>query len=188
MAWRWSPWGFSRQEYWSGLPCPPPGNLSNPGIELGSPTLQAASIPSEPPGKPLYILIDRSLSNYFIYSGTHHNYTLIKIIIIKECLLHCKICGPFSSVLILISLPLHCCFNKISSSQPCPPSLQGLCFLYLDLVEPLHCTFHLFMCTDIYCLCPWLHILKHSWLYSLALLLLFVILNKKFILEQQRKL
>ena len=30
--------GFSRQEYWSGLPCPPPGNLPNPGIKLWSPT------------------------------------------------------------------------------------------------------------------------------------------------------
>ena len=46
------PWGFSRQEYWSGLPCPPPGNLSNPGIELRSLALQADSLPSEPPGKP----------------------------------------------------------------------------------------------------------------------------------------
>ena len=46
------PWGFSRQEYWSGLPCPPPGNLSNPSIELRSLALQADSLPSEPPGKP----------------------------------------------------------------------------------------------------------------------------------------
>ena len=48
--------GFSRQEYWSGLPCPPPGDLPNPGIEPESPmapTLQADSLPFEPPGKPL---------------------------------------------------------------------------------------------------------------------------------------
>ena len=44
--------GFFRQEHWSGLPCPPPGNLSNPGIEPRSPELQADSLPSEPPGKP----------------------------------------------------------------------------------------------------------------------------------------
>ena len=44
--------GFSRQEYWSGLPFPSPGDLPNPGIELGSPTLQANSLLSEPPGKP----------------------------------------------------------------------------------------------------------------------------------------
>ena len=45
------PWRFSRQEYWSGLPCPP-GDLPNPGIKPRSPTLQADSLPSEPPGKP----------------------------------------------------------------------------------------------------------------------------------------
>ena len=43
---------FSRQEYWSGLPFPSPGDLPDPGIESGSPTLQADSLPSEPPGKP----------------------------------------------------------------------------------------------------------------------------------------
>ena len=45
--------GFSRQEYWSGLPRPPPGDLPNPRIELGSPALQADSLLSEPPGKAL---------------------------------------------------------------------------------------------------------------------------------------
>ena len=45
------PWGFSRQEYWSGLPCPPPGDLLIPGIEPRSPTLPTDSLPSEPPGK-----------------------------------------------------------------------------------------------------------------------------------------
>ena len=44
--------GFSRQEYWSGLPCLSPGDLLNSGIEPGSPTLQADSLPSERPGKP----------------------------------------------------------------------------------------------------------------------------------------
>ena len=42
---------FSRQEYWSGLPFPSPGDLPNPGMEPGSPTLQAGALPSEPPGK-----------------------------------------------------------------------------------------------------------------------------------------
>ena len=42
--------GFSRQECWSGLPFPFPGDLPDPGIELGSPTLQADALPSEPPG------------------------------------------------------------------------------------------------------------------------------------------
>ena len=46
--------GFSRQEYWSGLPFPFPGNLPNPGkIEPRSPKLQAGTLTSEPPGKPI---------------------------------------------------------------------------------------------------------------------------------------
>ena len=45
------PWEFSRQEYWSQLPCPPPGDLPNPGIKLRSPALQADSLLTEPPGK-----------------------------------------------------------------------------------------------------------------------------------------
>ena len=44
--------GFSRQEYWSGLPCPPPGDIPNPGTEPKSPALQADSLPSGPSGKP----------------------------------------------------------------------------------------------------------------------------------------
>ena len=46
--------GFSRQEYWSGWPRPPPGDPPDPGIEPTSPTLWADFLPSEPPGKPNY--------------------------------------------------------------------------------------------------------------------------------------
>ena len=46
------PWGFSRQEYWSELLCPPPGDLPKPGIEPRSPALQVDSLLTEPPGKP----------------------------------------------------------------------------------------------------------------------------------------
>ena len=44
--------GFSRQEYWSGLPFPSPGDLPHPGIEPGSPALWADALLSEPPGNP----------------------------------------------------------------------------------------------------------------------------------------
>ena len=44
--------GFSRQEYWSGLPCPPPEYLSDPGIKPGSPALEADSLSAKLPGKP----------------------------------------------------------------------------------------------------------------------------------------
>ena len=49
--------GFSRQEYWSGVPLPSPGDLPDPGIELRSPALQADTLPSEPPGKPLLLRV-----------------------------------------------------------------------------------------------------------------------------------
>ena len=44
--------GFSRQEYWSGLPFPSPGDLPDPGIKTRSPALQADSLPTELRGKP----------------------------------------------------------------------------------------------------------------------------------------
>ena len=44
--------GLSRQEYWSGLPLPSPGDIPHPGTKPGSPTLQVDSLPSEPPRKP----------------------------------------------------------------------------------------------------------------------------------------
>ena len=46
---------FSRQEYWSGLPFAPPGYLPDPGMEPRSPTLQADSLLSQPPGNPKWI-------------------------------------------------------------------------------------------------------------------------------------
>ena len=44
--------GYCRQEYWSGLSCPPPGDLPDPGIKPESPAFQADTLSSEPPGKP----------------------------------------------------------------------------------------------------------------------------------------
>ena len=49
------PWGFSRQEYWSGLPCLPSGDLPNPGIEPRSPTLQVDSLQLSHQGSPIRI-------------------------------------------------------------------------------------------------------------------------------------
>ena len=52
--------GFSRQKFWSGLPCPPPGNLPNPGIKAESLALQAESLPLAPSGKSLKSLESES--------------------------------------------------------------------------------------------------------------------------------
>ena len=56
--------GFSRQEYWSGLPFIYPGDILKPGIELGSPALQVDALTSEPSGKPNSILIKLIKPNY----------------------------------------------------------------------------------------------------------------------------
>ena len=56
--------GFPRQEYWSGLPFPFLADLPNPGIELGSPALQADSLPFEPPGSPLLLMLTANNKHY----------------------------------------------------------------------------------------------------------------------------
>ena len=58
------PWGFSKQEYWSGLPCPLLGDLPDPGIEHRSLALQVNSLPAELPGKPL--CCHSTEKNYFL--------------------------------------------------------------------------------------------------------------------------
>ena len=58
--------GFSRQEYWSGLPFPSPGDLPNPGIKPGSLPLQV-SLTTEPPGKPIGVLTMK-INNMITYN------------------------------------------------------------------------------------------------------------------------
>ena len=58
--------GFSRQEY-CGFPCPPPGDLPNPGIESRSSALWADTLLSEPPGKPSHRLYSLSCLYKFLY-------------------------------------------------------------------------------------------------------------------------
>ena len=56
--------GFSRQEYWSGLPFPSPGDLPDPGIEPRSLVLEAGALTSKPPGKPM-VAFQACLLNQF---------------------------------------------------------------------------------------------------------------------------
>ena len=58
---------FSRQEYQSGLPCPPPGDVPNSGTEPWSPALQVDSVLSEPPWKPWYIVSARQMLTESVY-------------------------------------------------------------------------------------------------------------------------
>ena len=66
---------FSRQDYWSGLPVPSPGDLPNPRIEPGSPTLQADSLPSEPPGKSVVSMNKGVHLHYDLFFNWHLNST-----------------------------------------------------------------------------------------------------------------
>ena len=97
------PWGFSRQEYWSGLPCPP-GDLPNPEIEPRSPALQADSLPSESQGNP---------SN----TGVNSLSLLRGIFLIQELnwgLLHCREILYQLSYTIIFSFNLT---NKFSAER-----------------------------------------------------------------------
>ena len=61
--------GFFRQEYWSGVPFPPPGDLPDPGIEPGSPALWADSLPTEPSGKPQMKALPSLKLNHSLLQG-----------------------------------------------------------------------------------------------------------------------
>ena len=69
--------GFSRQDYWSGLPFPSPGDLPNPGIEPRSSTLQADSLPAALPEKP-YKLLDLEYYNHTIELFSNSNIFYLK--------------------------------------------------------------------------------------------------------------
>ena len=73
------PMGFSRQEYWSGLLCPSPGDPPNTGIKTQSPALQVDSLPAELPGKPilgLHLINYKLLRNNFFINS--HYFTITK--------------------------------------------------------------------------------------------------------------
>ena len=79
--------GFSRQEYWSGLPFPSPGDLPDPGIEPGSPALEADALTSEPPGKPMTNL-DCILKSRDIALPT--NVSLVKAMVFPVVMYGCE--------------------------------------------------------------------------------------------------
>ena len=123
------PWGFSRQEYWSGLPCPPPGDLPNTGIKSRSPTLQADSLPAEPQGKPKNTGVGSHLQGIFLTQE------------VNQGLLHCRRIlyqlsyqGSSSSVLEWVAMP-----SSRGSSHPRDQTqvsrIAGRCFTVWDTRE-----------------------------------------------------
>ena len=81
--------GFSRQEYWSGLPCPPPEDLPDPGIKASFPSLQADSLPSEPPGKPVDTQVVNSIRAGIVWEVFMDNSFLKKNIYLAALGLSC---------------------------------------------------------------------------------------------------
>ena len=94
--------GLPRQEYWSGLPCPPPGELPNPGIEPRSPTLQADSLLSEPLGK---LKTDTREGTYYM------------CLVIQLCVTLCNHGPSFTRLL----CPWGLFRPENWSGYPCPP-------------------------------------------------------------------
>ena len=106
--------GFSRQGYWNGNPFPSPGDLPSPGIEPGSPTLQADPVPSEPPGKPEGNFISNQFAKsccFYLLSGVHLNLYLYQ----------CFIATILIHILIISYLDdYHCLLNDLSASNLTP--------------------------------------------------------------------
>ena len=141
---------FSRQEYWSGLPFPSPGDLPNPGIEPGSPALQADALLSEPPLRghknnlPLQLLLPLTTfslvlrnTELLLISCAQHAFShciLLKLFLLPVC------SNPSSSDLAntLENQHRHYFFREASSRHPAqchlnaPPHLIFLA-LYLPL-------------------------------------------------------
>ena len=87
--------GILQERYWSGLPFPPPGEPPDQGIKLGSLALHADSLPSEPPGKPIYmnICIHFRIKSY--YTHTH-----MKVLVAQLCPILCNLMGCSSPMLL----------------------------------------------------------------------------------------
>ena len=96
--------GFSRQEWWSGLPCPPPEDLPNPEIKPKSPALQADSLLSEPPEKPKNIGVGSLsfLQGIFPNQELHQSLQHCRQILYQlsyEANPKCLICGSYYNLL-----------------------------------------------------------------------------------------
>ena len=141
--------GFSTQEYWSGFPCPCSGDLPNPGIKPGSPTLQTESLPSEPPGKPLmdlYVASNAILCSHEPAWEFWHSYPQTKCMglgvynFLKYCQMYPKIIDQFIFLPLVLEFPFPTPMSTtilgiLHFSHSCSPNWYKAVFL---------CYFHLF--------------------------------------------
>jgi len=99
--------GFSRQEYWSGLPWPPPGDLPSPGIKPASPTLAGGFFTTVPPGKP------RCVDFSFVFWVIVHYYFILLLTLFQLWPLGALLVGfrvPYAPVVFvcLFSATIRC--------------------------------------------------------------------------------
>ena len=130
-----SVYGFPRLEYWSALPFPSPGDLPNPGIELRFPTLQVASWPSEPPGKPKNTRVGSLSLLQWIFPIQESNLGLLHC---RRILYQLSYQGsPKSHGLpylaeypVWIKLNLHRVFTNVAIP---PPQMTKLCLIHFKI-------------------------------------------------------
>ena len=144
---------FSRQEYWSELPCPSPGDLPDPGIEPGSPVLQVNSLPTEPTGKPNRLL---NFVKYFSVSVERiiffSLYSLVVVIV--QLLSHVQLFATprAAASQASLSFTISLSFLKFMSIESVIPSNHLiLChpLLLLPLVFP---SIRVFSCESVFCI------------------------------------
>ena len=117
---------FSRQEYWSGLPRPPPGDLPNPGIKPRSPALQAESFPSEPPGKPLRINIVHLIEEATVSQRSLSDYSV-------SLPNQCQRQSHFKTQIFLVPAPPACCHSASDLALQDLWQISHYCCLQLQI-------------------------------------------------------
>ena len=118
---------FYRQEYWSGLPFPSPGDLPNPGTESRFSTLQADSLSSEPPGEPgmLFIALD-------LASVTSHSHSWVLFLLWLHPFILSGVISPLISSSIFAQVEETACLvcsHRILLLSPVTAT-AGYCFCF----------------------------------------------------------
>ena len=103
--------GFSRQQYWSDLPCPPPQDLPHPGTEPGSPALQADSLPLSHQGSPsLYIWLAKKFV-WFLSKNKRHIFHFHQDLFWKMYSLTEWILGPTQYMCVCVCVCVYVCVS-----------------------------------------------------------------------------
>ena len=125
--------GFSRQEYRSGLPCSPPGDLPDPGTELTSPALQVGSLPTEPLWKPNVILGKWQNLSFYVYKRKKNIIYLTEDSMLIFLQRFPRVCRQ--------SIKLSARYTSLSSIWPLStfPALSATLFLVLATSMILKC-------------------------------------------------